>query len=217
MLLWAAFQQQERQSWSGTRRRPLTHNQENHVTQGGAALNTRTHLWTPGPLTAALEQFDRAADELQLDSDIREILRSPQREVTVRCPVRLDDGRLRVFNGYRVWHNTARGPAKGGIRFHPRTDLDDMRALAMSMTWKCALVRVPFGGAKGGVTISPRLAVHLIAVRRVADATRVRGLYPWTCNLLNEEDDHARAERRWSRRHRTQIQSRPLLQHWLTI
>jgi glutamate dehydrogenase (NAD(P)+) len=106
-------------------------------------------------LAAALDQFDAAADHLQLDPGIRAILRSPQREWTVRFPVRRDDGTIEVFTGYRVQHNVARGPAKGGIRFHPQTDLDDVRALAMWMTWKSALVGVPFGGAKGGVTVDP--------------------------------------------------------------
>ena len=132
------------------------HTRENHMTQGRATLNSSTHVLTSTPpLAAAVQQFDRAADELQLDSGIREILQASQREVTVRFPVKLDNGSLDVFKGYRVWHNTTRGPAKGGIRFHPSTDLDEMRALAMSMTWKCALVRVPFGGAKGGVTCDP--------------------------------------------------------------
>jgi glutamate dehydrogenase (NAD(P)+) len=88
---------------------------------------------------------------------VRETLRAPHRELTVRFPVRLDDGRVRVFTGYRVQHNVARGPAKGGLRYHPSTDLDEVRALAMWMTWKCALVNVPFGGAKGGVTCDPRV------------------------------------------------------------
>jgi glutamate dehydrogenase (NAD(P)+) len=109
-----------------------------------------------GALAAALAQFDAAADHLALDPGVREILRAPQRELAVRFPVRLDDGRVRVFTGYRVQHNVARGPAKGGLRFHPSTDLDEVRALAMWMTWKCALVNVPFGGAKGGVTCNPR-------------------------------------------------------------
>jgi len=109
-----------------------------------------------GALAAALAQFDAAADHLALDPGVREILRSPQRELCVRFPVRLDDGRVKVFTGYRVQHNVARGPAKGGLRFHPSTDLDEVRALAMWMTWKCALVNVPFGGAKGGVTCNPR-------------------------------------------------------------
>ena len=107
-------------------------------------------------LTSALAQYDAAADHVGLDPALREILRAPQREYTVRFPVKLDDGSVHVFTGYRVRHNGARGPAKGGLRYHPATDLDDVRALAMWMTWKCALVDVPFGGAKGGVACDPR-------------------------------------------------------------
>jgi glutamate dehydrogenase (NAD(P)+) len=110
----------------------------------------------PTALESALAQFDRAADFIDLSPDSREILRLPKREWTVNFPVTMDDGRTRVFTGYRVQHNMARGPAKGGIRFHPATDLDEVRALAMWMTWKCALANVPFGGAKGGVTVDPR-------------------------------------------------------------
>jgi glutamate dehydrogenase (NAD(P)+) len=108
-----------------------------------------------GALTAALSQFRAAADHLALDPGMRRILSTCQRELTVHFPVRLDSGAIEVFTGYRVQHNTARGPAKGGLRFHPQTDLDDVRALAMWMTWKCALVGVPFGGAKGGVACDP--------------------------------------------------------------
>ena len=106
-------------------------------------------------LAAALAQFDAAADHLALEPGLRAVLRVPQREFTVHFPVKRDDGSVEVFQGYRVQHNVARGPAKGGLRFHPRTDLDDVRALAMWMTWKAALVDVPFGGAKGGVTCDP--------------------------------------------------------------
>ncbi|HET7520774.1 MAG TPA: Glu/Leu/Phe/Val dehydrogenase [Candidatus Limnocylindria bacterium] len=106
-------------------------------------------------IDSALAQFDRAADHLELDRATRAILRVPKREWTVRFPVRMDDGEVEVFTGYRVQHNIARGPAKGGVRFHPSTDLSEVRALAMWMTWKCALVNVPFGGAKGGVTVDP--------------------------------------------------------------
>ena len=106
-------------------------------------------------LAAALTQFDAAADHLEMEGDLRAVLRVPQREYTVNFPVKMDDGSVRVFSGYRVQHNVARGPAKGGLRFHPQTDLDDVRALAMWMTWKCALVDVPFGGAKGGVSCDP--------------------------------------------------------------
>ena len=108
-----------------------------------------------GALAAALAQFDAAADHIQLEAGLRAVLRVPQREFTVHFPVKRDDGSVEVFQGYRVQHNVARGPAKGGLRFHPRTDLDDVRALAMWMTWKAALVDVPFGGAKGGVTCDP--------------------------------------------------------------
>ena len=108
-----------------------------------------------GALAAALQQFDAAADYLALEPGLRAVLRVPQREWTVHFPVKRDDGSVEVFKGYRVQHNLARGPAKGGLRFHPATDLDDVRALAMWMTWKCALVDVPFGGAKGGVTCDP--------------------------------------------------------------
>jgi glutamate dehydrogenase (NAD(P)+) len=106
-------------------------------------------------LEAALAQFDAAADHLGLEAGLRAVLRVPKREYTVHFPVKRDDGSVEVFQGYRVQHNVARGPAKGGLRFHPRTDLDDVRALAMWMTWKAALVDVPFGGAKGGVTCDP--------------------------------------------------------------
>ncbi|MEO5918130.1 MAG: Glu/Leu/Phe/Val dehydrogenase [Candidatus Limnocylindrales bacterium] len=109
------------------------------------------------PLAAALAQFDQTADHLQLEPGIRAILRAPKREWTVNFPVMLDDGTVKVFTGYRVQHNVSRGPAKGGLRYHETADLDDVRALAMWMTWKCALVDVPFGGAKGGVTLDPRM------------------------------------------------------------
>jgi glutamate dehydrogenase (NAD(P)+) len=104
----------------------------------------------------ALQQYDRAADKLNLGAAVREVLRNPKREMTVRFPVQMDDGSINVFTGYRVWHNVTRGPAKGGIRFHPLTDLPEVRALAMWMTWKCACVKIPYGGAKGGVTCDPK-------------------------------------------------------------
>jgi glutamate dehydrogenase (NAD(P)+) len=104
----------------------------------------------------ALRQFDIAADRLHLEEDYRQILRSCKRELTVNFPVRMDDGSIRVFQGYRVQHSVARGPAKGGIRYHPAVDLDEVRALAMWMTWKCAVVGLPYGGAKGGVACDPK-------------------------------------------------------------
>ncbi|HEY3334684.1 MAG TPA: Glu/Leu/Phe/Val dehydrogenase [Candidatus Limnocylindrales bacterium] len=135
-----------------------------------AADAPRSAPASPGAraLSAALEQFDAAAAYLGLDPGLREVLRVPQREFVVRFPVKLDDGSVRVHTGYRVQHNVSRGPAKGGLRYHPQADLDDVRALAMWMTWKCALVDVPFGGAKGGVSCDPRAmsAKELEAVTR---------------------------------------------------
>ena len=100
--------------------------------------------------------LDRAADRLQLEDGLRELLRRPWRELRVAVPVRMDDGRIEVFNGYRVQHNGVRGPFKGGIRYHPEADQEEIRALASLMTWKTALVDIPFGGAKGGVQCDPR-------------------------------------------------------------
>jgi glutamate dehydrogenase len=101
----------------------------------------------------AQAQFDRVADQLKLDPSVRELLRWPKREYRFQIPVRMDDGSLRVFFGYRVQHNDARGPAKGGIRFHPSETLDTIRALATWMTWKCAVADIPLGGGKGGVAV----------------------------------------------------------------
>jgi len=109
------------------------------------------------PWLAAEARFDNAARRLQLDDGMRKILKSPAREITVNIPVQLDDGRLEVFTGYRVQHSIARGPGKGGIRFAPNVSLDEVRALASWMTWKCAVVNIPFGGAKGGVICEPAL------------------------------------------------------------
>jgi glutamate dehydrogenase (NAD(P)+) len=109
------------------------------------------------PFQFALRQFDRAADHLKLDAGTRDVLRNPKRQLTVSIPVRMDDGRIRVFEGHRVQHSIARGPSKGGIRYHPGVTLDEVKALAMWMTWKCAVVNIPFGGAKGGVTVNPKI------------------------------------------------------------
>ncbi|WP_322813830.1 Glu/Leu/Phe/Val dehydrogenase [Chloroflexus sp.] len=108
------------------------------------------------PFHVAQRQFDQAAEMLNLPADIRAILRVPQRELTVNFPVQMDDGTTQVFTGYRVQHNLSRGPVKGGIRYHPSVDIDEVRALAMWMTWKCALVNIPYGGAKGGVIVDPK-------------------------------------------------------------
>jgi glutamate dehydrogenase (NAD(P)+) len=107
------------------------------------------------PYDVAVAQFDEAADRLGLSQAMRAILRKPKRELIVNFPVRLDNGDVEMFTGYRVQHNINRGPAKGGIRFSPEVSLDEVRALAMWMTWKCAVVGIPFGGAKGGVICDP--------------------------------------------------------------
>jgi len=107
------------------------------------------------PWLAAEARFDEAAARLSLDNGLAKILRTPSKEITVYIPVQLDDGRLEVFVGYRVQHSIARGPAKGGIRYAPDVTLDEIRALAAWMTWKCAVVNIPFGGAKGGVVCDP--------------------------------------------------------------
>ncbi|MGA8521448.1 MAG: Glu/Leu/Phe/Val dehydrogenase [Candidatus Dormiibacterota bacterium] len=106
-------------------------------------------------LSIAQRQFDATADAIGLDDSLRAVLREVKRELVVHFPVEMDDGSFRVFTGFRVQHNIARGPAKGGLRFHPAMTLDDARALAMYMTWKTAVVDVPFGGAKGGVVCDP--------------------------------------------------------------
>ncbi len=109
------------------------------------------------PWLAAETRFNEAALRLGLDDGLTKVLRSPAMEVTVHIPVQLDDGRLEVFTGYRVQHSLARGPAKGGIRFAPDVTLDEVRALSSWMTWKCAVVNIPFGGGKGGVICDPKI------------------------------------------------------------
>jgi glutamate dehydrogenase (NAD(P)+) len=104
----------------------------------------------------AASQFERAANLINLEGYMRKILMTPFREVQVEVPVRMDDGRIEVFTGYRIQHNGARGPCKGGIRYHPEADHDEVLGLATIMTWKTALMDIPFGGAKGGVTVDPR-------------------------------------------------------------
>ena len=109
------------------------------------------------PWVSAAARFDEAARRLGLDEGLGKVLRMPALELTVHIPVQLDDGRIEVFTGYRVQHSIARGPAKGGIRFAPDVSLDEVRALAAWMTWKCAVVNIPFGGGKGGVICDPNL------------------------------------------------------------
>ena len=108
------------------------------------------------PLSIASQQFEVAADYLQLDAGLRELLRRPRRSISLTLPIKMDDGTIRVFDAYRVQHSNIRGPCKGGIRYHPNVTFDEVSALAASMTWKCALVDVPFGGAKGGIGCDPK-------------------------------------------------------------
>jgi len=108
-------------------------------------------------LDSANHQLAEAVKQLGLDDGLHQLLATPRRSMQVAVPLRRDDGTMTVLAGYRVQHNLSRGPAKGGIRFHPHTDLDEVRALAMWMTWKCALIGIPYGGAKGGVAVDPRL------------------------------------------------------------
>ena len=117
----------------------------------------------------AVAQFDRAAEMMNLDPNLRHRLKLPERSLLVSIPVRMDDGTVEVFTGYRVQHDSSRGPSKGGIRYHPGVNLGEVAALAMWMTWKCALVGLPYGGAKGGVLdpgvekLVPKIA-HIVHV-----------------------------------------------------
>ncbi len=121
-----------------------------------AAAQPMTLEQETNPWEAQAARFDFAAKKLNLDEGIWKVLRYPQREIIVHIPVGMDDGSIEVFTGYRVQHSIARGPAKGGIRYSPDVSLDEVRALASWMTWKCAVVNIPFGGAKGGVICDPR-------------------------------------------------------------
>jgi glutamate dehydrogenase (NAD(P)+) len=108
------------------------------------------------PFEISQRQFDTAAEKIGLDDGMREVLRNPKRQLVVSIPTLMDDGSVKVFEGFRVQHNIARGPAKGGIRYHPKVTLDEVKALAAWMTWKCATVNIPYGGGKGGVTCDPK-------------------------------------------------------------
>src|SRR6202171_5495954 len=114
----------------------------------------------------AQRQFDEAAEAMGLDPAMRAVLRLPQREGNVTFPVRIDNGTVRVFTGYRVQHNTTRGPAKGCLHSHPAVNLDEVKALAMWMSWKTALMGIPFGGAKGGVICDPH-GLSQVALERL--------------------------------------------------
>ena len=121
----------------------------------------------------AMENFEIAADALGMEPSLREMIKYPERTLTVTMPVRMENGTVRRFEGYRVQHSTVRGPGKGGIRYHPNVTLDEVKALATWMTWKCAVVNIPFGGAKGGVTCNPKeMTMHELErlTRRYASA-----------------------------------------------
>ncbi len=120
------------------------------------------------PFSIAKQQFDAAAKYLLLDPGMCDVLRRPRRALILSLPVRMDDGTTRVFEGFRVQHNSARGPCKGGIRFHPNVSFDEVNALASWMTWKCATVNIPFGGAKGGIICDP----HALSKGEVERLTR---------------------------------------------
>src|SRR6201992_1556787 len=122
---------------------------------GDIAMQTLTLEQEINPWEAQAARFDFAAHKLNLDDGLWKVLRYPSREIIVHFPVAMDDGRIEMFTGFRVLHSQARGPGKGGIRYAPDVNLDEVRALASWMTWKCAVVNIPFGGAKGGVVCAP--------------------------------------------------------------
>src|SRR5215210_4507516 len=121
-----------------------------------AMMDDPRRIKEENPFESMMSRFDRAAKLLDLNPDLYAVMRVPNRELKVYIPVRMDSGRIQVFEGYRVQHNFARGPAKGGIRYAPDVTIEEVRALAAWMTWKCAVVNVPFGGGKGGVVCDPQ-------------------------------------------------------------
>src|SRR5271163_4284843 len=135
---------------------PVMEKKGNCMSLMNGPLNTLTLEQETNPWEAQAARFDFAAKKLNLDEGIWKVLRYPAREIIVHIPVAMDDGSIEVFTGYRVQHSISRGPAKGGIRYSPDVSLDEVRALASWMTWKCAVVNIPFGGAKGGVICDPK-------------------------------------------------------------
>src|SRR4051812_43089493 len=119
------------------------------------AVASETHL-RENPVEIARAQLRRVADAFGIDDSLVNVLETCKKSVAVSVPTQMDDGSVRVFEGFRVQHNVARGPSKGGIRYHPAVTFDEVKALAMSMTWKCALMNLPFGGAKGGIVVDPK-------------------------------------------------------------
>ncbi len=121
-----------------------------------SVLSNNLHVGGENPYVNALVQFDKAVSHLKIKRGVIETLRYPKRELSVSFPVMMDDNEIRIFRGYRVHHSVVKGPTKGGIRYSPNVSLDEVRALAMWMTWKCALMNLPYGGAKGGVVVDPK-------------------------------------------------------------
>jgi len=111
---------------------------------------------TLNPFEIALKQLDEAANLINLESGMRDVLANPKRVLTVSLPVKMDNGKIRVFTGFRSQHNDARGPFKGGIRYHPQVTVEEVKALSMWMTWKCAIADIPYGGGKGGIICNPK-------------------------------------------------------------
>lgn len=146
--------------------------------------NVKAHVQTkPSPYDSMLARFNAAADIINLDQRFRDVLSAPERTQIVNLPVKLDDGTTRVFEGYRVIHSTVMGPSKGGIRFAPFVDLDEVKALAGWMTFKCALVGLPYGGAKGGITLNPK-------IRSTDELERITRAYTRALkNVFGEDSD----------------------------
>jgi glutamate dehydrogenase/leucine dehydrogenase len=146
-------------------------------TQVKADQNTMTNGEKPNPFLVAQEQIHIAAQAINLDPGMEAVLRQPERELHVHFPVRMDDGSIRVFDGYRVQHSTARGPAKGGIRFHQDVSIDEVKALATWMTWKCSVVDIPYGGGKGGIIVDPKqLSIGELERLSRRFATEIQGI-----------------------------------------
>jgi len=135
----------------------LTPQSSGIIAAGNHSVVTAGSVNEESSFAIAQQQLDNVARLIDLSPAVHAVLRVPKREITVNFPVKMSSGATQIFTGYRVQHNDSRGPTKGGLRYHPDTNLDEVRALAMWMTWKCALVNIPFGGAKGGVIVDPRL------------------------------------------------------------
>src|SRR6266852_3628308 len=142
-----------RRPWTSSSWVNYSSRRRSHMTN--ALVDDIREIKEDNPFESMMSRFDRAAQLLNLDPDLYAVMRVPNRELKVYIPTRMDSGRIQVFEGFRVQHNFARGPAKGGIRYSPDVNIDEVRALAAWMTWKCAVVNVPFGGAKGGIICDP--------------------------------------------------------------